>query len=101
MGPSFACRTAAELKVNLPRVGGTTTVPTADGPSEYLLCAVPPATPLVNVSSLVTGHEADLYAPASTVRSTPPGTGPAATATEVALFVTRAAAGFDGPVQLS
>jgi len=97
MGPKFACRTAAELKVSLPRVGGTTTVMTANGPSEYLLCAVPPAIPLVNISSLVTGHEADLYAPASTVRSTLP----RATATEVARFVARAATGFDGPVQLS
>jgi hypothetical protein len=101
MGPKFACRTAAELKVTLPRVGGTTTVLTANGPSDYLLCAVPPAIALVNVSSLVTGHEADLYAPASTVRSAPPGSGPAATATEVARFVARAASGFDGPVQLS
>src|ERR1700689_3678552 len=45
MDPKFACRTAAELKVDLPRVRGTATVPTADGPSEYLLCSVPPAIP--------------------------------------------------------
>ncbi len=101
MDPKFACPNAAELKVNLPRVRGTASVPTVDGPSEYLLCSVPPAIPLVNVSSLVTSHEADLYAPASTVRSTRAGLGPVATATEVALFVARASAGFDGPVQLS
>lgn len=96
--PKFACRTAVELTVNLPRVDGTTTVPTADGPSEYLLCAVPPARPVVNVSSLVTGQEADLYASASNARPAAPS--PAATATEVARFVARAANGFDGPAQL-
>jgi hypothetical protein len=97
MSPKFVCRTAAEMKVSLPRVSGTTTVLTANGPSEYLLCAVPPAIPLVNISSLVSEHEADGYAPVSTVRSTLP----TATATEVARFVARAATGFDGPVRLS
>ena len=98
MDPKFACRTAAPAQVTLPQVGRTTTVPTANGPSEYLLCAVPPAIPVVNVSALVPGHEADRYSPASTVR--PLSSGPPATATEVARFVARAATGFDGPVQL-
>lgn len=103
MDTYFACRTAAELKVSLPRVSGTTTVPTetGGGPSEYLLCAVPPAIPVVNVSSVVPEHEVDPYAPASTVGPGPPGSASAATPAEVERFVARAAAGFDGPVQLS
>ena len=52
------------MKVTLPGVGGNTiTVPTKNGPGEYMLCSVPPAVPLVNVSSIVSGHEADIYAP--------------------------------------
>jgi hypothetical protein len=87
--PKFACRTAAEVKVEPARGWRTTTVPTANGPSEYLFCAVPPAIPVVNVSALVAGHEADLYAPASTVRLPPPSSVAVATTSEVARFVAR------------
>ena len=97
MDPKFACRTAAALKVALPGNAGSATVPTAKGPSQYLMCAVPPALPLVHVSSLVPASTADSYAPESDERTLPQ---PTATSTEVAQFVARATTGFHGPISL-